>query len=238
MGRKRDLQAKEMIVQAACRCFLQNGYQHTSYQKIAEQSGFSKSVVQFHFPKKAQFIPAFFKRLTNEMWLYLDSHKLLSSNPFASSFCLGQVYFSFLIMNPQVRQFSFDVVSSREFTEELLLFNETWCIDYFHVSPERYEQLYDTVTLSVGGAYELIYRSLKYQKEIDSMKIARQVILSLMECLGRSDQAEIDHVLSTLLSPADILATNTHLYETLLQGNAVAQSQPNGALASPSRNPE
>lgn len=218
MGRRKNPQAKQEIADTACRCLLLYGYHATSYQLIAAQSGHSKSLVQYHFAKKELFISVFFKKLTVLIEDCLYALRPEFSSPFAASYCMGQVYFSFLILNEQLRRFTAEVISSREFTEELLLFNEDWCRSFFNVPPELAEQMTDTVTMAVGGSYELLYRSLKYHREVDACRIAQQVVAALMRCLGCDKPSCLHEVLEYRLEPETLQNITSKICAEFLKG--------------------
>ena len=129
MARPRNEELKEKIVLAAWTQFHERGYDATSYSSIAEACDISRNLAQYHFPKKELLAIAFMERLLSECQeaLGYDDESLIGN--YRRVFEVGCCYFEFLLQHGY-RQFLLDIIASRELTEDILAFNQSWALTH------------------------------------------------------------------------------------------------------------
>ena len=192
MGRPRNDDLKEKIELVAWGLFRTHGYDATSYSLIAEECGISRNLAQYHFPRKEMLALAFMERILDESRTALGFSSEDLRNDFSNIYAVGTCFFEFLLQDEGYRQFLSDIIRNRDMTENILSFNEAWALA--HIDAPKDEQMSDavmrSVTVQMGGFYELLYLCLKKGYDFDPAEELRPVMAAFMKALGHSD-AEI-----------------------------------------------
>ena len=169
------------IAGAAHRLFLERGYERTSYQDIADSAGVERNLVQYYFPKKDGLVIGL-------MDVALRGAERAASrydpgdDDFLRLHLVAQVYFGFLL-DERVRSLTFDVVSSRRMTDEIILFDEEWLRDRLDSDAVRASDFTDDMTMAVGGSYELCYQALANGRELDPRDLTTRMLVAFMASL-------------------------------------------------------
>lgn len=186
MARPRNEELKEKIVLAAWTQFHERGYDATSYSSIAEACDISRNLAQYHFPKKELLAIAFMERLLSECQeaLGYDDESLIGN--YRRVFEVGCCYFEFLLQHGY-RQFLLDIIASRELTEDILAFNQSWALT--HIGALGLDQLSQadvtrSVVMHMGGFYELLYHCLRNDEPFDIGGGLRYVMEDFVLALG------------------------------------------------------
>ena len=186
MARPRNEELKEKIVLAAWTQFHERGYGATSYSSIAEACDISRNLAQYHFPKKELLAIAFMERLLSECQeaLGYDDESLIGN--YRRVFEVGCCYFEFLLQHGY-RQFLLDIIASRELTEDILAFNQSWALT--HIGALGLDQLSQadvtrSVVMHMGGFYELLYHCLRNDEPFDIGGGLRYVMEDFVLALG------------------------------------------------------
>jgi AcrR family transcriptional regulator len=167
--------AKEDIAKAAFRLFLTNGYTATSYREIAAAVGRDRAIVQYHFPHKESLVVECLRRLIELIEGEIAAHGFALRESPGYRVVIAQIYFAFLMM-PGIRQFTLDVLSSRAITQEILVMESNWNLDFLGVPEGAKREAFDQAIMAVGGAYDLMYRYLVTGEELDIRRLAAQTI--------------------------------------------------------------
>lgn len=206
MAKPKNNQAREMIARAAYHLFLQKGYVNTSYQDISDFCECKRTLVQYYYPQKTHLVISFFENLLTETMEYIKDNKQITDNNFVNLFIIGQIHFAFLFKDEKAKMFTFDIISSRMLTEEILLFNSRWAMNYLKVEDSKQsKQLIDDITYNMGGFYELVYQYLKNNIEMDIPHQLSKVIISIIMNLGESDDNTVKILSNHSINPKDIL---------------------------------
>ena len=190
MARPRNEELKEKIVLATWTQFHERGYDATSYSSIAEACDISRNLAQYHFPKKELLAIAFMERLLSECQeaLGYDDESLVGN--YRRVFEVGCCYFEFLLQHGY-RQFLLDIIASRELTEDVLAFNQSWALT--HIGALRLDQpsqadVTRSVVMHMGGFYELLYHCLSNDEAFDIAESLRYVMEGFVLSLGASEE--------------------------------------------------
>lgn len=160
--------SKTLILEAAYTLFLQKGYNATSMAEIAKNCGMSKSLVQKHFPKKDLFIRCFLQDLLNCADEYLENHGLRTDSYWANLFLIGQIHYAFLLADEGRRTLIYDIISNRQLTEEMIRLDIEWAFRYMeNFTADEREEIYEDMSMVMGGTYELLFQRLSSGKPID-----------------------------------------------------------------------
>lgn len=182
MAAPRNEEERERIYRAAIGLFCEQGFEKTSYAAIADACATSKSMVQHYFPKKELFIETFFSRHLEELGARAQD---LADDPedVLEVFCLmGLMHFSQLL-GGDMRALVEDVVGSRSLTNGVVFAEREWAAERV---PERQGEVSaaDALTVSLGGAYELIYQYRKSGWPLGAGYVERAAIVPFALTMG------------------------------------------------------
>ena len=180
--------AREAIVRAAYDSFLDVGYARTTYQRIADLSGFERTLVQYHAPKKDDLAQQFLAQVLAAVEAAVVEHGLgRRDEPISFRYALAQLYFASL-GSASLRRFTLDVLDSRAVLEHVLLDDVEWNLAL--VQPQTgvdRQRVVDDTVMGVGGTYELFRYRLRHDQEVAPADLARRVLAASLrhELAGR-----------------------------------------------------
>lgn len=214
----KEYSTKEEISYAARQLFLTVGFENASYAAIAEASGKQKTNVQKHFPKKDLFVYDFFSDLLTFTNAYFVEHGNRPEDYYQSLYVVGQIHFAFLLSTPEMRRFTVDILSHRDLTETLINLDMDWATQYLdRFSLKEEEQFRDNVALVMGGVYELIYRRLTTNRDIDPQKLQKQAMNLLIQVQGIDPSSPSAQFQDDLLSPDEYEKAVAYLMEKMFR---------------------
>jgi AcrR family transcriptional regulator len=181
--------AKQDIAAAAYRLFLAKGYEATSYRDIADAVGRDRTIVQYHYPRKDPIVVSMLDRVIALIEEYIVRHSIVERLGVDYRVALAQLYFAFLLQ-PDIRQFTLDVLSSRAITRELSVIDADWNADFLGASVEQRREVVQSGILAIGGAYELIYHHVATGEPIEGRWLARQTVINSMVLRDAQTSAE------------------------------------------------
>lgn len=187
MARPKNEELKAKIIATVERQFMTQGYNATSYRSIAEECGISRTLVQYHFPKKEKLAEAFMSNVLEKCIAELGLSESDLLGDFEAVKAVGVRYFQKLVAEEGSRRFLRDVLESRDMTGDILAFNLDWALS--HVAPASAKtdslRLQRNIVLHMGGFYELLYWSLKRCEQMDIEGELGLVVDSFKEALAQ-----------------------------------------------------
>lgn len=187
MAAPRNDEERDRIYEAAIALFCSAGFNKVSYREIAEACSTSKSMVQHYFPKKDLFAIRFFEQHVEEL-----AEKATGLSPDARDSLMvftlmGLAHFDFLLNDAEYRAFIDDVVESRALTDAVVSLEREWAKE--HLPKGAAIAAEDALTISLGGAYELVYQRLKSGNPTSAMYVERAAMVpfALVMGIGRSE---------------------------------------------------
>ncbi|MDR1359073.1 MAG: TetR/AcrR family transcriptional regulator [Coriobacteriales bacterium] len=167
--------AYKQIVQTAFRLFIERGYDSTTYECIARESGSKKTNVQYYFPKKWQLFVLFIEKLLDEIVIIVDRLPRRGRRDDASTlYLIGQIYYAFLLADDNNCRLFFEAFFYREVTNELLTSNANWALRSFSLGgnvPEAGDVLMPAIIVASNGVYDLMYYALKNELPLDPLTL-------------------------------------------------------------------
>lgn len=161
---------------AAFRLLIDKGYEKTSYTDIARESGCTRALVQYHYPKKDEFVTAFVDRLLEAVDAQLHARDLVTGSCFVDFSITGYLYFNFLLSNEALRPLALDLIAQRDTSLISIERMAAWQHRSEELADIDDAVIRDAVLLAVGGAHELIYHHLTSGIPIDlRMLLARTI---------------------------------------------------------------
>ncbi len=223
MARPRNEELRKKILDAFWKSFQKVGYRTTSYGNIAHELDTTKALIQYHYPKKEQIAIAFMERLLNESMdvLHIES-TAGETEAFADLYRLGQVYFTFLLQEDGYRLFLYDVIRSRDLTEDVLAFNESWALEFAgYDAAEQPEHsgvnaVERSVIVNMGGFYELLYHCLKNDQPFDVGAGLHDVLEAFVCAFGNDRDLAADVLASGTMNSDELESAVSSLNERLL----------------------
>lgn len=170
MARPKKPEERNRIRDVAFNVFSTKGFDNSSFSDIAKEAAVSKSLVQYYFPKKEQFIADFIQKslsVTEELVQELD---ISYDNAFAKLYAIGYAQFYFAMYNEKMSTLRMDLLKDRGNTELILKHGLNWMAENTNSLPEEQEQLDHykrTVVFVIGGAFDYLYDCLLYGVPVD-----------------------------------------------------------------------
>ena len=217
LGRPKNLQTKAYITRAAFELFMQKGYNKTTYKDIAEDSSNDRTLIQYYFPKKNLLIIDFLDKLLKLTENYILEKSLNSDNNYVNFYIIGQIHFSFLLKDEEMKILMLDIVSDRSITEEIIRLNENWVFSHMHAEQKSKKDLSDNIVMVMGGAYELVYRYLTESNNIHIPYLLEKIMINFMTGLGYEYSISAQLLSSHALCDMQLREANSYLSVAMLQ---------------------
>lgn len=194
MPAHRNDRERNRIYEQAIRLFLERGYANTAYKDIAAACGTTKSTVQHYFPKKELLAERYFREKIDEF--VSRAHSVLPENGSSLDLltCIGLIHFDFLLNDQRGMRLCADLLENRSLTNKILG-EEFQCAEKFIKGNEpRNTTMKAQFFIALGGAHDLIYRTLHSGEKLAASTVEYATMLALWLPMGLS-VAEIDTAL-------------------------------------------
>lgn len=194
MAAPRNDGERERIFRAAVKLFEKRGFNKASYADIAAACDTSKSMVQHYFPKKEAFVEVLLSRDLEQL---SERAVSLADDPddVLEVFCLmGLLHFSQLLEGESMRAFVADIVENRALTNTVVAAERAWAAERLSEARETVSAA-DALTVSLGGAYELIYQYRKSGAALSAGYVERAAIVPFALTMG-FDRQRIEETLA------------------------------------------
>ncbi len=174
--------AHDEIVRTAYRLFIDVGYEKATYALIAERSGFERTLVQYHLPRKADLAAHFLTDVLRISERVLADLRLADSDePMGYRYVLAQVYYA-VLSAPALRGFAVEALDRRSIVSQVLDRDIEWNLQLVRPDQERRQALIDDSIMAVGGAYELLAHRLRAGRDAEPADLAARTLLGAVRC--------------------------------------------------------
>jgi|GEM_PF-2234897 len=184
---------KRSINRAARRLFARQGYAKTLMKDIAEEAGVTKTLVQYHYPHKDVFITDLVEDMLDSTNGYLANNGMLKEGYYENLLMVGAAHFAYLLESEKMRNLTPDIVGDRAVTGKIIDLDIEWARAYMGHGEEG--EWADGIAIIMGGAYDLIYRSICSGRALSPRALIERCVRFLMLDQNRP-AAEIEHVLA------------------------------------------
>lgn len=172
MARPKKPEERKRIRDVAFNVFARKGYESTSFSDIAKEASVSKSLVQYYFPKKEQFVSDFIDRsltiteeIIDEDLDYEFKHEL------AKLFAMGLATYHFSMLNSSMDAMRMDILRDRGSTEIVVRYAIDWIFKHTTAFPletkEQEDMAKKTIVYVVGGTFDYLYDCMMYSVPFD-----------------------------------------------------------------------
>lgn len=172
MARPKKPEERARIRDVAFGVFARQGFENSSFSDIAKAASVSKSLVQYYFPKKEQFLDDFIDRslavvddIVTEDLDYEFNHEL------GKLYAIGYAQFYFAMYNDRMNTLRMDIIRDRANTEMVVEQGVYWIIRHTDSLPSALpveeELVRKTIIYVVGGAFDYMYDCMSKGVTID-----------------------------------------------------------------------
>lgn len=167
MARPKNAEERRRIRDVAYKVFSEKGFENTSFSDIAKGASVTKSLVQYYYPKKEQFISDFINSslsaVTQIVQTDLDyefEHEL------GKLYAVGYAQFYFAMYNERMNSLRMDVLRERSNTELVANIAIDWILantDAIPTGDEKGEEnVRNMLIFIVGGAFDYLYNCMEH----------------------------------------------------------------------------
>ncbi len=179
-GKDESSDKRAKVERAAYQLFRELGYRLTSYTRISEKSEVNRPLVQYYFPKKEDLATSFILRMLDAVSRLVDETGKASALPLGYLTQLGQVYYSFILKDPDMRRLTLDLFESRQVTSKVIEANAAYTLPYLDADGSSDPKLVNASVKATGGVYELVFRGLSRGQELDPADLSVQNTAAFM----------------------------------------------------------
>lgn len=189
MAKQKNIEMRQLISSEAFRLFIHEGYEGTTYKKIAESCNTSRPIIQYYFPKKRLLAVSFLERILELTTDYIEENNLKRNDPPIDVFLVAQIYYAFLLMNDDIKRFTLDIISSRNLTAELMSMNFVWARRYLNIPDEsKDDEFFNDNLMIVGGFYELAFYYLENNRDFDLQRYLLKIVTEYLALFGETQE--------------------------------------------------
>lgn len=173
MARPKKPEERNRIRDVAFNVFTTKGFENSSFSDIAKEASVSKSLVQYYFPKKEQFINDFIDRsLSVVSQIVTDDLDYEFQHELGKLYAIGYAQFYFAMYNDKMNSLRMDIIRDRAVTETVVKNGIDWIAKHTNAipidTPEEEELCRRTLVFVVGGAFDYLYGCMDSGEPIDA----------------------------------------------------------------------
>lgn len=182
METKKYLDEQNRIASIAYSLFREKGFAETSYGDIAAACGIKKSLLQYYFPKKDDFISLFVER-SFDIITHYDGLNLKNDIIGLEKIYLLAYFEYWYICNWEPSfKITKDLIASRAYGKVVEETITDWMSEYLHIKlPSFKKELLEIITVLVGGGFEYAYMSRQNKEIVD---VDRYVDMAMSQLAG------------------------------------------------------
>ena len=172
MARPKKPEERNRIRDVAFNVFSNKGFENSSFSDIAIEASVSKSLVQYYFPKKEQFIQDFIdKSLSAVTEIVREDLDIQYEHELGELYTLGYCQFYFARHNERMKSLRMDIIRDRGNTEMVVKHGIDWIVSHTNAiqveSEAEIERCKKTLVFVVGGAFDYLYDCMLYGVPFD-----------------------------------------------------------------------
>ncbi|MBR1704665.1 MAG: TetR/AcrR family transcriptional regulator [Clostridia bacterium] len=173
MARPKKPEERNRIRDVAFNVFASKGFENSSFSDIAKEAAVSKSLVQYYFPKKEQFISDFIDRsLSAVEQIVAEDLDVEYEHELGKLYAIGYAQFYFAMYNEKMNSLRMDIMRDRGNTEMVVKNGIDWILENTSAiptdTPEKEELIKKTLVFVVGGAFDYLYDCMIYGVDFDT----------------------------------------------------------------------
>ena len=172
MARPKKPEERNRIRDVAFNVFSNKGFENSSFSDIAKEASVSKSLVQYYFPKKEQFVHDFIdKSLAAVTEIVREDLDIQYEHELGELYAIGYCQFYYAMYNERMNSLRMDILRDRGNTAMVVKHGIDWLVNNTHAiqveTPEEIERCKKTLVFVVGGAFDYLYDCMLYSVPFD-----------------------------------------------------------------------
>lgn len=172
MARPKKPEERNRIRDVAFNVFSNKGFENSSFSDIAKEASVSKSLVQYYFPKKEQFVHDFIdKSLAAVTEIVREDLDIQYEHELGELYAIGYCQFYYAMYNERMNSLRMDILRDRGNTAMVVKHGIEWLVNNTHAiqveTPEEIERCKKTLVFVVGGAFDYLYDCMLYSVPFD-----------------------------------------------------------------------
>lgn len=172
MARPKKPEERNRIRDVAFNVFSNKGFENSSFSDIAKEASVSKSLVQYYFPKKEQFISDFIdKSLGAVTEIVREDLDITYEHELGELYTIGYCQFYFAMHNERMNSLRMDIIRDRGNTEMVVKHGIDWIVSHTNAiqveGEAEIERCKKTLVFVVGGAFDYLYDCMLYGVPFD-----------------------------------------------------------------------
>lgn len=184
MARPKKPEERNRIRDVAFNVFSTKGFENSSFSDIAKEASVSKSLVQYYFPKKEQFISDFIDKSLNAVrQIVREDLDIQYEHELGELYAIGFAQFYFAMYNEKMNSLRMDIIRDRGNTEMVVKHGIDWIVENTNAiqveTPEEVEACKRALVFVVGGAFDYLYDCMLYGVEFD-VEFLSEAAMSLL----------------------------------------------------------
>lgn len=182
------------MLTAAYSLFKDKGFEHTTYQDIADAVGTTRTIVQSYFPKKTRITEEIYDKIMQAASNSVLESDINSESPNITLSRICQVFLGYLLHDDPMRRFTKTTLALRDGTAKNIVSVVEEIMDFCGTYFDNKEALALGYTMALGGTYEIIYRNLCSGAESDVAELADFAIRTFIVTAGTNDLKKASEV--------------------------------------------
>ena len=172
MARPKKPEERNRIRDVAFNVFSNKGFENSSFSDIAKEASVSKSLVQYYFPKKEQFVHDFIdKSLAAVTEIVREDLDIQYEHELGELYAIGYCQFYYAMYNERMNSLRMDILRDRGNTEMVVKHGIDWIVSHTNAiqveSEAEIERCKKTLVFVVGGAFDYLYDCMLYGVPFD-----------------------------------------------------------------------
>lgn len=193
-------------MRAAHTSFLEEGYDATTYQSIANRTRLDRALVQYHAPKKKQLAADFLTEVIRTSRQVVEDHELADTADLVNyRLVTVQVLFAALSV-PPLSTFAVEALDHRSVVQQIVRVSIEENLELARPDDAHRQATIDDSVVGVGGVYDLFVSRLHAERPSDPQDLARRMVMISIdsELSGPSARARAsERIEAATLSPTD-----------------------------------
>jgi len=196
------MSSKEDIKLSIFKLLHEKGFEKTTFQAIADASGYKKTLVQYHFPQKNQFITQYLDFLISAVMEYALRNRLSFHENGLGFIVRSKIYTHLILHKELIQNVTIHVVKDREILTYMQIFHEQTAIKLLSVDSKYVEELHFLLLFAQGGHFDLIYRMIQGEMKCDVHKLLAQTLITISPALLMSTE-DVHRIMNASLEYED-----------------------------------
>lgn len=177
------MDAKQEIKLTIFRLIYERGYDKTTYQAIADLSGYEKTLVQYHFPQKSLFMTLFIDFLVSVVINFMENNQMSSMEKESEFIIMSKIYSQLLLHCEIADNVTAKIVEDRKMLTKIQDIHMKTATEILDVDESLRNEFILLLSFAMGGHFDLIHRIINEDMHCDIHSLITQTLLTIAPVL-------------------------------------------------------